>query len=233
MAVVRGIERFEGRSTFKTWLFRICVNRARSAGVREHRSVPVDLTPAGPTVDTSRFNGAGMWADPPVPFTELVEGRIDDKPTVAAIRRTIDGLPETTRAVVTLRDVEGLSTVEVADLLGITEANVRVHRAPRQSQGASGAGGHDEGRAAMRLLTADIECRQAVELVSDYLDGALSRRDRRRLERHLAKCDACSAYLEQIRTTIEVTGKIEPDDLDPEVLDGLVDLFRQYRPNEE
>lgn len=126
MAVVRGIERFEGRSTFKTWLFRICVNRARSAGVREHRSVPVDLTPAGPTVDTSRFNGAGMWADPPVPFTELVEGRIDDKPTVAAIRRTIDGLPEATRAVVTLRDVEGLSTVEVADLLGITEANVRV-----------------------------------------------------------------------------------------------------------
>ncbi len=85
----------------------------------------------------------------------------------------------------------------------------------------------------MRLLTADIECRQAVELVSDYLDGALSRRDRRRLERHLAKCDACSAYLEQIRTTIEVTGKIEPDDLDPEVLDGLVDLFRLYRPNEE
>ncbi len=126
MAVVRGIERFEGRSTFKTWLFRICVNRARSAGVREHRSVPVDLTPAGPTVDTSRFNGAGMWADPPVPFTELVEGRIDDKPTVAAIRRTIDGLPEATRAVVTLRDVEGLSTVEVADLLGITAANVRV-----------------------------------------------------------------------------------------------------------
>ena len=126
MAVVRGIERFEGRSTFKTWLFRICVNRARSAGVREHRSVPVDLTPAGPTVDTSRFNGAGMWADPPVPFTELVEGRIDDKPTVAAIRRTIDGLPEATRAVVTFRDVEGLSTVEVADLLGITEANVRV-----------------------------------------------------------------------------------------------------------
>lgn len=85
----------------------------------------------------------------------------------------------------------------------------------------------------MRLLTAGIECRQAVELVSDYLDGTLTRRDRRRLERHLAKCNACSAYLEQIRITIEMTGRIEPDDLDGEILDDLVDLFRRYRSNED
>jgi len=84
----------------------------------------------------------------------------------------------------------------------------------------------------VRLIAADIECREAVELVSDYLDGALSRRQRRRLERHLAKCDGCSAYLEQMRVTIEVTGRVEPDDLDPEVLNGLVDLFRQYRSKE-
>jgi len=84
----------------------------------------------------------------------------------------------------------------------------------------------------VRLIAADIECREAVELVSDYLDGALSRRRRRRLERHLAKCDGCSGYLEQMRVTIEVTGRIEPDDLDPEVLNGLVDLFRQYRSKE-
>jgi anti-sigma factor RsiW len=85
----------------------------------------------------------------------------------------------------------------------------------------------------VRLTTADIECRQAVELVSDYLDATLSRRKRRRLERHLAKCDDCAAYLEQMRVTIEVTGKIEPDDLDPEMLDVLVDLFRQYRTDGE
>lgn len=81
----------------------------------------------------------------------------------------------------------------------------------------------------MRLFTTDLVCRQAVELMSDYLDGSLSRRQRRRLERHLRNCDACTGYLEQLRTTIAVTGTAAPEDLDPEVLDGLTDLYRRYR----
>ena len=81
----------------------------------------------------------------------------------------------------------------------------------------------------MRLLASPLVCREAVELMSDYLEGSLSRRDRKRLERHLADCDACTAYLEQLRVTIAASGRVEPDDLDPEVLEGLVDLFRQYR----
>jgi anti-sigma factor RsiW len=84
----------------------------------------------------------------------------------------------------------------------------------------------------MGLLTADIECRQAVELVSDYLDGALPRRQRRRLERHLAHCDHCSAYLEQLRVSIELTGTVEPEALDDDTVEGLVDLFRRYRTDE-
>ena len=81
----------------------------------------------------------------------------------------------------------------------------------------------------MRLLPPPLVCREAVELMSDYLDGALSRRDRRRLETHLAACDACTEYLAQLRATIAVAGSVEPKDLAPEVLEGLVDLFRQYR----
>ncbi len=81
----------------------------------------------------------------------------------------------------------------------------------------------------MRLTAPDIECRQAVELMSDYLDRALARRYRRRLERHLAGCVHCAAYLEQLRATIELTGRVVPEELDPEVLDGLVMIFRQYR----
>jgi anti-sigma factor RsiW len=76
-------------------------------------------------------------------------------------------------------------------------------------------------------------CRQAVELISDFLEGSLSRRARRRLERHLEQCGACAAYLEQVRAVIELSGKVEPDDLDPEVLEGLVELFEQYRSDEE
>jgi anti-sigma factor RsiW len=85
----------------------------------------------------------------------------------------------------------------------------------------------------MRLLAPPLVCRQAVELMSDYVDGDLSRRDRRRLERHLANCDACTEYLAQLRATIAASGRVAPEDLPPEVLEGLVDLYRQFRADEE
>jgi len=74
-----------------------------------------------------------------------------------------------------------------------------------------------------------LVCREAVELMSDYLDGSLSRRDRRRLEKHLAECDACTTYLEQMRVTIAASGSVSPDDLEPDVLEGLVDLFQRFQ----
>jgi anti-sigma factor RsiW len=81
----------------------------------------------------------------------------------------------------------------------------------------------------MKLLSSPLVCRDAVELVSGYLDGTLSRRERRRLEKHLAECDACTAYLDQMRATIAASGKVTPEDLPSDVLEGLVNLFRQYR----
>lgn len=81
----------------------------------------------------------------------------------------------------------------------------------------------------MRLTAPPLVCREAVELVSDYLDGALSRRDRRRLQRHLDTCDACDAYLDQVRATIAASGRVTPDDLAPETLEGLVELYRRFQ----
>jgi RNA polymerase sigma-70 factor (ECF subfamily) len=126
LAVLRGLDRFEGRSSFTTWLFRITANRARSLGTRDRRVVPVDLTDPSAAVDPHRFDDGGMWTDPPVPFTDLVEGRIDMHATAKALGVALSELPEPQRTVVTLRDVNGLSTTEVADLLELTEANVRV-----------------------------------------------------------------------------------------------------------
>jgi len=126
IAVLRGVHRFEGRSTFKTWLFKILVNRARTAGSRDRRQVPVDPTVVVPTVDASRFDARGAWADPPVPFTDLVERHLDDASVAASVHRAIRELPEPQQAVVTLRAVQGLSTYEVSALLGLSEGNVRV-----------------------------------------------------------------------------------------------------------
>lgn len=73
-----------------------------------------------------------------------------------------------------------------------------------------------------------LVCRHAVQLMTDYLEEALTARDRVRLEAHLAGCPHCSEYLSQMRVTIEAAGRVEPDDLEPEVLDELVSLYRRW-----
>jgi anti-sigma factor RsiW len=80
----------------------------------------------------------------------------------------------------------------------------------------------------MKLTSSRLVCQQAVELMSDYLEGSLPRRDRKRLEKHLAGCDACSAYLEQMRVTIVVSGVVAPEDLSAEALEALTDLFQRF-----
>ena len=75
----------------------------------------------------------------------------------------------------------------------------------------------------------DLVCQQAIELVTDYLEGTLSRRQRRRLETHLRACPNCSSYVEQIRITIRISGEIEPEDLSPEAVEDLTQLYRRWR----
>jgi anti-sigma factor RsiW len=75
----------------------------------------------------------------------------------------------------------------------------------------------------------ELACQQVVELVTDYLEGALSRADRKRFEAHLRGCPNCTNYLEQMRATIRATGTLHQDDLTPEVRDEFTDLFRQWR----
>jgi anti-sigma factor RsiW len=81
----------------------------------------------------------------------------------------------------------------------------------------------------LSLRRHDIVCQQAVELVTDYLEGALSRGERRRFERHLRACPNCTAYVEQIRVTITLTGAIEADELAPEAREELSELFRRWQ----
>ncbi len=125
LAVVKGIDRFEGRSSLKTWVFRILANRARSTGAREQRTTPVDLSDES-TVDRRRFDAGGAWADPPAHWSDEIVDRLSSGPLVAEVRAAVSELPESQRAVVTLRDLEGLSSKEVCEVLEISEANQRV-----------------------------------------------------------------------------------------------------------
>jgi RNA polymerase sigma-70 factor (ECF subfamily) len=124
LAVLRGLGRFEQRSSLRTWLFTILVNRARSTGVREARTVPV--ADAGPVVDASRFGPNGAWAVPPEHWAQEAENRIDAVKLAGLLRCGLDGLPGRQREVVVLRDVEGMSSAEVCQVLAISEANQRV-----------------------------------------------------------------------------------------------------------
>jgi anti-sigma factor RsiW len=86
----------------------------------------------------------------------------------------------------------------------------------------------------MRLLRRrDLVCQQAVELVTDYLEGTLSRPARRRFEAHLAGCPHCTEYLAQIRETISLTGRLAPDDLTPQMREEFVDLFRRWQSEQQ
>jgi RNA polymerase sigma-70 factor, ECF subfamily len=124
LALLRGLDGFEGRASLKTWLFRILVNRARTTGTRENRSIPV--ADPEPAVDPSRFDASGGWADPPEHWIEAAEGRMEAGKLADRIRIRMDELPARQREVVILRDVEEMSSEEVCSVLAISEVNQRV-----------------------------------------------------------------------------------------------------------
>ena len=123
MSVVRGIDRFQGRSSLKTWLFRILINRTRSAGSREYLNAPIESLHA---VDPDRFDAQGQWADPLERWVEETEDRLDAVRWLPILKTALDDLPLRQRQVVILRDVEGLSSDEACDLLGISAGNQRI-----------------------------------------------------------------------------------------------------------
>lgn len=143
LGVVQGIYRFESRSSLRTWISRILLNIARTRARRERRSVPFSALEGtgdddiAPSVAPDRFFPADHprcphhWATPPRSWGLSPEERLLSKETQAVIEQAIAALPETQRAVITLRDIQEWTSPEAAHLLGITEGHQRVllHRA--------------------------------------------------------------------------------------------------------
>ncbi len=143
LGVLQGIHKFESRSSFKTWLFRILVNRARTRAEREGRTLPFSalgdatIESGESAVPAHRFLGATdpqwphHWASPPKAWGDSPEDQLLARETLDLIALEIARLPSAQREVITLRDVEGWSAEEACNVLGITETNQRVllHRA--------------------------------------------------------------------------------------------------------
>jgi RNA polymerase sigma-70 factor (ECF subfamily) len=143
LGVIQGIWAFEGRSSLKTWIFRILINRAKTRAAREGRTVPFagfgadDVGAPEAAVSPDRFWPAdhptepGHWTSPPRDFVASPEHRLLGREAGEQLQKAIDTLPPNQRLVLTLRDVEGCSTEEVCNALGIQETNGRVllHRA--------------------------------------------------------------------------------------------------------
>jgi RNA polymerase sigma-70 factor, ECF subfamily len=139
VGVLKAIDRFEGRSSLRTWILRIVVNIAITRGTRESRSVPMSALATGddePAVDVDRFRSAddpypGHWRSYPTDWRTLPAGVLEGKETLALVKAAIEELPEMQRLVITLRDVVGMEPDEVCETLGLTDGNQRVllHRA--------------------------------------------------------------------------------------------------------
>jgi len=139
LGVVQGIERFEARSSFKTWLFRILVNRARTRAEREGRTIPFSAVgigdpndPGEAAVPRERFRRADdpvapfHWGAPPRSWGESPDARLLAQETLDIVAQAIAALPPAQREVVTLRDVEGWTSEEVCNVLDISDTNQRV-----------------------------------------------------------------------------------------------------------
>lgn len=138
LAVLEGLDRFEGRSSLKTWIFTILANRAKTRAIRERRMIPFSaLSPERvpePAVEPERFRDSedprwpGHWTSPPQPWPE---DKLVSRETREKLAEAIDQLPASQRAVISLRDLEGWPSEEVCNALGISETNQRVllHRA--------------------------------------------------------------------------------------------------------
>jgi RNA polymerase sigma-70 factor, ECF subfamily len=139
LAVLNGIDRFEGRSSLRTWVLQIVANIARTRAAREARTVPFssfEPDEGAPAVDPARFRGsdepyAGHWRNGPTDWSRLPEERLASQETIGVVRAAIETLPESQRLVITLRDVVGCTTAEVCDALELSPENQRVllHRA--------------------------------------------------------------------------------------------------------
>lgn len=248
--VLTAIERFEGRSSLRTYVLGIVVNVARRTGLAERRAIPFSSAwrdersdDRGPAVPPERFDRVGGWIYPPQAWAASPDSVLSAVELRRAVESALDELPLRQRAVMTARDVLGLSAGDVGGLYDVSEGNQRVllHRARAKVRAAVEvyvAGDCDADSAAAGPIVRarsrrpapprrgqSIACHQLVELVDDYLEGRLQADLRARVEQHLAGCEHCGEYVGQVRRVLDVTSSIA-DSAPRQLVDRLCAALR-------
>src|SRR3954470_12808037 len=248
LAALQGLDRFEERSSLRTWVFSILVNRARTRGQRERRSVPFASLAREETdgefaaVDPDRFvgggTGAGAWAAPPVRWWEEPERALASDEAVERIEAEIAKLPEMQRTVITMRDVEACPPRRCVALWTYPRpirgsfCTARGRRCERASRSTTPM--PDLLTRLFRRRGGDpgLSCQEMVELVTDYLEGALSPADRARFDAHISGCEGCTMYLRQMREMLELLGELTSDSISPQAEAELLAAFRDWKSDD-
>lgn len=240
--VLRSLDRFEGRSSLRSYVLGVVANTAKRTGARERRTVPFSSAwrtarddDRAPAVPPERFDGEGGWLNPPTAWASRPEELLSAAEVRNEIVRAIEGLPLRQRAVFNVRDVLGLSAQDVTDLYQVTDGNQRVllHRARAKIRSEIEA--YVTGVASPSVPSGapprrprrghPVACRQLVELVDDYLDGRLQSDMRSRVEAHLERCQHCGEYVAQVKRVLDVTGALSAN-VPSEMVDRLLAALR-------
>jgi RNA polymerase sigma-70 factor, ECF subfamily len=240
LAVLNGIDRFEERSAFKTWISRIVMNLARTRGVRESRMVAFsefaedEAKAPEHAVDPERFRSTtdeypGHWSVAPRPWNADPEKQLLTRETMAALESAIESLPEAQRLVLTMRDVNGWTAEEVCNVLDISETNQRVllHRARSKVPGILENHFSNVGRRDRDGSGIDLQAIDGTD--NDCLEERLSPVDGIRFEQHLSVCAGCAAYLDQMRAAIKASASIPRVGMPPSMQSKLLETFRNWK----
>ena len=246
LVALRGLERFEGRSSLRTYVLGIVVNIARRTGAAERRTVPFSSAWRNERADEhaaavppERFDVDGAWVSPPRSWAATPDAVLGVAELHDVIDEALARLPLRQRAVMTARDGLGLGPADVSRLFDISEGNQRVllHRARAKVRAAAEdyltdttaptptRTGHAASRPRPPRPGHAIACRQLVELVDDYLDARLRPELRARVEAHLAQCEHCGEYAHQVRRVLDVTAVLNAD-APTSLVDRLCDALR-------
>lgn len=235
------LDQFDGRSSLKTWLFRILIDRAKSRAATFGRNIPFaarwnpDHESAEPAVDPDRFLSADFpryshwWEEDPSAWDDRFRQDLHSPETQNYLAGVVAALPASWQELVILRDIEGCTPSEVSELLRVTKANQEMLLQRARSKLRNELEQHFN-KEVNTSTGEELTCKELVEDVVQYIEGSMPEAERKQFEEHLYICPGCRIYVDQMRITIETLGNLPTESLSTETQEDIYYLFQDWKP---